>query len=342
MKAAVLGATGYTGGVLLRLLENHPEIDEILPVSSSIPGESIKAQDPGLGKGLSKCPEDKFLTLEEAQKANPAVVFAALPHLASAQACSLFTDQSLVVDLSADFRIKDPQVFQASYKVEWPFPALQKNAVYGLSEWYERELEGARLIANPGCYPTATLLPLLPLLKEKLVQGPFLVNALSGVSGAGKKATPNLLYVERDENTGAYSPGTKHRHQKEILQEVLLAGGEGPLLFNPHLVPLKRGMYVTQSMRLGKGARSQDLEEVLKQWAQDHVFLHYTGEQLPQSRNVTGTNRVDFTFQVEEEQVILFSAIDNLMKGASSQGIQNMNIALGLPQEMGLPLQAQV
>jgi N-acetyl-gamma-glutamyl-phosphate reductase len=342
MKAAVLGATGYTGGVLLRLLEEHPEVTEILPVTSSRMGQKLSTIDAGLGRGLKKCPDDKLLSLEDAKALEPEVVFAALPHKASAEACSPFIGSSVVIDLSADFRIKTPELYQQSYGQDWPFPELQDKAVYGLTEWYRKDIQGAKLIANPGCFPTSTLIPLLPLLKAGMVQGPAIVNSMTGVSGAGKKALTNLLYVERDENSGAYNPGSKHRHQKEILQEANLVAPLESILFTPHLIPLKRGMITTQVLGIAGGAKEADFHQVFLQLQEENPFVFYTQDSLPQSRNVQGTNRIDLSFQVEGDKVMLFSAIDNLMKGASGEAVQNMNVIFGFDETTGLRLQGEV
>jgi N-acetyl-gamma-glutamyl-phosphate reductase len=284
----------------------------------------------------------KLLSLEEAKAMNPEVVFAALPHKASAEACAKFADQSVVIDLSADFRSKTPENYKAAYGLDWSFPELQDKAVYGLTEWYRQDIQGAKLIANPGCFPTSTLIPLLPLLKAGMVQGPAIINSMTGVSGAGKKAVTNLLYVERDENSGAYNPGTKHRHQKEIFQEANLVANLESILFTPHLIPLKRGMISTQVLNIAGGAQEADFHQIFLQLQEENPFVFYTQGSLPQSRNVQGTNRIDLSFQVEGDKVMLFSAIDNLMKGASGEAVQNMNVIFGLDETTGLRLQGEV
>ena len=349
MKAVILGTTGYTGMILLRLLNNHPEVEEVLPVSSSKAGISLETVDPGVpDTGLTKTEArgNRLLSIEEAVKAKPDVVFAALPHLASAKVCEPFFDSSVVVDLSADFRIREGRRFKAAYGAPLPRADLIEGSVYGLCEWYEKDIKTADLIANPGCYPTATLLPLLPLINEDLVRGPIIVNALSGISGAGKKAKENLIFCRRTENTGAYSPGKTHRHSVEIQQEVEKAsvkqGQKGQIpeevFFTPHLVPLKRGMAVTTTLSLREGTSEEKVLKTLVTRYGDRAFVKVLASGIPQSADVWGSNRCDIGVHTEGDRLFLFSAIDNLIKGASGQAVQNMNIRFGFPETAGLSL----
>jgi N-acetyl-gamma-glutamyl-phosphate reductase len=225
MKAAVLGATGYTGLILLRLLSNHPEVREILAVSSSQPGEPVRSIDPGLSPAVEEKMRPsgaRLCAIAEAVRAAGAggldVVFSALPHLTSAEVCAPFFGACVLVDLSADFRLRDPAVFEKAYSAALPRPDLLPGAVYGLAEWNTERIKKSDIIANPGCYPTATLLPLLPLAREGLIAGTVIVNAISGISGAGRKEKADLLYCERTENANAYAPGAAHRHAPEIAQ----------------------------------------------------------------------------------------------------------------------------
>ena len=259
MRVAVLGATGYTGLVLLRLLADHPDVDDIVPVSSSRPGERLDAVDPGLSPAIAEkltSTGGKLATLDEvrrlAEKHGIDVVFSALPHLKSAEVCAPFIGTSVVIDLSADFRFADAAVFASVYGHAHPRPDLLPRAVYGLAEWHTEKIRTADIIANPGCYPTATLLPLLPLARAGLVDGPVVANAISGISGAGKKERLDLLYCERTENAGAYNPGRAHRHAPEIEGELQAERASLSLLFTPHLAPIKRGMCVTTVVRLAK------------------------------------------------------------------------------------------
>lgn len=344
MKAAVIGATGYTGMILLRLLESHPQVKSIYPVSSSKPGESLWKEDPGLGRFLTKydaCGQ-KFVTVDEAAQANPDVVFAALPHLASATVCAPFFGKTVVIDLSADFRIKDRKVFFDAYGQEPPRPDLLDQAVFGLAEWHTAAIKKADIIANPGCYPTCSLTPLLPLYKNGLVESRAVISAVSGISGAGKKADLKYNINERAESVQGYSFGLKHRHSQEIQTELNFVDPSATLLFNPHLVPMKRGMESTIVIDLKPGKTLADAE---KAWAEAYTgrpFVQYTSGRLPATGEVWGSNRLDFSAVQEGGSLIISSVIDNLMKGASGQAVQNMNLRFGFMETEGLPLTNQI
>jgi N-acetyl-gamma-glutamyl-phosphate reductase len=329
--------------VLARLLAEHPEIDEIIPVSSSRPGESLTALDPGLSRMVTgKCgtAEGRTVDVETAADAAPEVVFAALPHLASAKVLGPFYGKAVIIDLSADFRIKDPAVFERAYGQAPPRPDLLDRAVYGLCEVYPDEVRRADLIANPGCYPTASLLPLIPLLRRRLIGGRIIINALSGISGAGKKAKENLLFCERTENTGPYSPGKSHRHTQEIQQELSLVDAAAEGFFTPHLVPLKRGMEITTTVELRDGSSS--VAEALHEAYEGCPFVEVREDALPETRNVWGSNRCDIGWYAEGSVLFLFSVIDNLMKGASGQAVQNMNLRFGFDETAGLPVHGEL
>jgi N-acetyl-gamma-glutamyl-phosphate reductase len=346
VKTAVLGATGYTGLVLIRLLAEHPQVSSLMAVSSSQPGARIRAVDPGLSASVERKMDGSGGTLVSVADAARAadtggldVVFSALPHLKSAETLAPFIGRCVVVDLSADFRFRDPSAFRAAYGSAHPRPELLPRAVYGLAEWYTKELRTADLIANPGCYPTATLLPLLPLARRGLVRGTVIVNAISGISGAGRKERMDLLYCERTENAGAYNPGRMHRHAPEIEKELIAAEPSLQLLFTPHLAPLKRGMAVTTVVELSRelDAKGPDgIEGIFEESYGQRPFICLAGERVPQSRDVWGSNRCDIGWHREGRHLMLFSAIDNLVKGAAGQAVQCMNIRFGLPEAAGL------
>lgn len=345
MKAAILGSTGYTGLVLLRILLDHPEINEIIPVSSSSIGVSITEFDPGISpKSLLKKVDDGLLkSIDDAKQANPDVIFAALPHLKSAELCSEFFGSSVIIDLSADFRIEDESLFKKAYGVSHPNPTLQKEAVYGLSEWYPEKIKNASLIANPGCYPTASLLPLLPLAKEGIITSEIIINALSGISGAGRGAKPNSLYFKRNENANAYNPGTKHRHHIEIKKELDFVGTkESQIIFNPHLVPLNRGMVITTTAKLSRSVTDKEISKIFNSYYGESEFINILEGSLPQCGSTVNSNRCDLSWQLEDEHIILFSTIDNLVKGASGQAVQNMNIRFGFKESLGLSLNGEL
>jgi N-acetyl-gamma-glutamyl-phosphate reductase len=344
MKAAVLGATGYTGLVLLRILAEHPEVHGIIAVSSSQAGVCVRTVDPGLPPGIEEKIPGGLLSpvadaLRAAEHREIDVVFSALPHLKSAEVCAPLFGKTVVIDLSADFRINDSAVFAAAYGAPVPRPELLPKAVYGLAEWHTNALRTADIIANPGCYPTATLLPLLPLARAGLLTGTVIVNAISGISGAGRKEKADLLYCERSENVNAYNPGTAHRHAPEIAQELRLAHESLGLLFIPHMAPLRRGMAVTTVAELAadpplSGAGS--IEEVFQEAYGSRRFIGLASARVPQTREVWGSNRCDIGWKREGRHLMLFSVIDNLVKGASGQAVQNMNIRFGIPEAAGL------
>lgn len=345
MKAAIIGTTGYTGQLLLRLLDNHKEITEILPVSSSKAGESLFDSCRGVDYSLLNklgSSKGKFLSVDEAVKLEPDVVFAALPHLKSAEVCKDFFGKSVVIDLSADFRIKDVDVFLDSYGQAPPRPDLLEKAVYGLSEIYKKEIKTADIIANPGCYPTCAALPLIPVLKNFHLKGPVVMNALSGVSGAGKKAAENLIFSERAENCNAYAPGKAHRHVNEIVINLGDSLEAVDLYFTPHLVPLNRGMFINTFLQLEEKVSNEDIEKVLMEAYKDEPFVRLTGQKIPETYDVRCSNRIDIGWKVEENGLYLFSAIDNLVKGASGQAVQNMNICFGFDETEGLQVHGNV
>ncbi|MGL1894649.1 MAG: N-acetyl-gamma-glutamyl-phosphate reductase [Spirochaetaceae bacterium] len=345
MTAAILGSTGYTGLVLLRLLLDHPEIEKIYPVSSSSVGLSITEYDPGISSYSlkRKVPTGLLISVDDAKKAKPDVVFAALPHLKSAEICSDFFGNSVIIDLSADFRIENADLFIKAYGQTHPNPDLQNQAVYGLSEWYSDKIKNANLIANPGCYPTATLLPLLPLLKEGIITKDIVINALSGISGAGRSAKPGSLFVKRAENSNAYNAGTKHRHQIEIQKELDFVNSNcGIALFNPHLIPLRRGMVVTTVAKLKSEITDAEIEAIFEKYYKDSAFVNVLAGVNPEVGNCVNSNRCDISWQIEEGSIILFSTIDNLVKGASGQAVQNMNIRFGFNETLGLPLNGEL
>jgi N-acetyl-gamma-glutamyl-phosphate reductase len=344
MKAAVLGATGYTGQLLLRILSEHPAVKEIVAVSSSQAGARLREVDPGLPVGIEeKCAGGVLASVADAARAAGSggldVVFSALPHLKSAEVCAPFFGKTVVIDLSADFRLRDPAVFLAAYGAPPPRPELMEKTAFGLAEWHTEAIRKSDIIANPGCYPTATLLPLLPLAREGLLSGTVIVNAISGISGAGRKEKADLLFCERSENVNAYAPGTSHRHAPEILQELTAAHGSLGLLFTPHLAPLRRGMAVTTVAELAREPSPSgpgSVEGILAAAYAGRPFVSLTGARVPMTHDVWGSNRCDIGWKREGRHLMLFSVIDNLMKGASGQAVQNMNIRFGIPETTGL------
>jgi N-acetyl-gamma-glutamyl-phosphate reductase len=336
MKVAVLGSTGYTGMVLLRILSDHPQVATVLPSSSSRAGSTLRDLDPGLGAALKAKSDGVFVDIDTVLKASVDVVFSALPHLTSARVCEPFFESTVVIDLSADFRVPDAGLFSRAYGEPPPREDLHLKACYGLSEWYAKEIREADIIGNPGCYPTATLLPLLPLARKGLIQGKVVVNAMSGISGAGRKESINMLFHERSENVNAYNPGTGHRHWSEIQYHLSRSGKQFPLLFTPHLVPIKQGIAVTTSCTLRDGVTEDAVASAFKETYGTRPFVRLLGDKIPETRWVRNSNRCDIGWHVEDGELLLFSAIDNLVKGASGQAVQNMNLRFGFDETEGL------
>jgi N-acetyl-gamma-glutamyl-phosphate reductase len=332
--------------ILLRLLARHGEVREILPGSSSHAGMPLGDTDYGLSRSILAKTErhgGRLLTTEEIAAAKPDVVFAALPHLASATVCAPFFGNTPVIDLSADFRIKDPVLFEKTYREKPPRPDLLEKAVYGLAEWFTEDIKKADLIANPGCYPTATLLPLLPLSRAGLIRGTVITNALSGVSGAGRNMKQTYLFCERSENTCAYGPGKQHRHQPEIRQGLdSVPGSTLDILFTPHLVPLKQGMAVTTVAELVRPVSFEEVEAVYREAYANRPCVELRGNRIPETLQVRNSNRCDIGWHIEGDRIILLSVIDNLVKGASGQAVQNMNIRFGFDETEGLSLHGEI
>lgn len=348
MKAAVIGSTGYTGQVLLRLLSHHPNIHSIYPVSRGRADTSVFDQDPGLDPACAHKFADvsgKYVAMESFHTVSHQadVIFAALPHLKSAETLEGLFSASVVIDLSADFRIPDHEIFQSAYGVQPPRPDLLKTAVYGLSEINREKIAAADLIANPGCYPTASMLPLLPLAREGLIGSDVIINAMSGISGAGKKERENLLYTSRTENAAAYAPGRSHRHWQEIQFHLnRLSGTTGyQCYFTPHMVPMHHGMAVTTSFTIPSGLKSSTISEIFRQSYGDSSFVRLRSD-IPETKDVRSTNRCDIHWHMEGNRIFLISVIDNLYKGASGQAVQNMNIRFGLDEQAGLKLHGEV
>jgi len=337
IRCSIVGATGYTGIELARILLNHPRVQ----ISSLT---SRQEEPPELFKLLPELPKNSPLAITKfdfKKVVNESdVIFCCLPHTESAELVGdLDRYDKIVIDLSADFRLKNAKLYKAWYGVKHPRESLLKKAVYGLPEIYRDEIVNASLIANPGCYPTATLLALYPLLAGKLIRTEgIVVDAKSGVSGAGKKAKLETFVGEVNENFKAYKVN-KHQHMPEI-QMVLddVAGSKAGLTFVPHLLPLERGILATVYATKKKGVKAKAVREAyLKKYGNEpFVRIRKEGE-FPSLHEVQHTNFCDIGLWAEDrsDRVIVISAIDNLVKGASGQAVQNMNIRLGLPEQSG-------
>ncbi len=312
-QATVLGASGYTGGELLRLAASHPGLEVVAAAGGSRAGEPLAVAHPHLRGGAVA----ELVTVEEAIETPADVCFSCLPsgqlgaHLDSVKA-------GLIVDLADDFRADGA----------W---------VYGLTEYARESLVDATAVANPGCYPTATLLCLLPFARAKFIEPPIVVDALSGVSGAGRQAEDHLLYGSIAESVGAYG-SVRHRHVPEMERTLSALGGfDASVSFTPHLVPQARGLLVTARARVRSGLSDGDVLGVLQQTYDRESFVHVL-EEWPSTKPVAGTNRADVSARIDDRNgwLIASAAIDNLGKGAAGQALQNANVALGLEETAGL------
>lgn len=339
LRTAVFGGSGYTGGELLRLLNGHPEVGAVAVTSRQHAGSVVGEVYPQLGL------RERFVAPEEVDAAGLDVAFVAYPHMESARLVErlLEAGASLVVDLSADFRLGSVAVYEEWYGPH-PVPGLFGEAHYGLPEVFGAA-DGGRLVANPGCYPTAAILALAPVVRRLPVSS-ITVNALSGVSGAGAKATQKTHFVSANENVTPYglSGGEpRHRHTPEIeemLRRVAGEAGSPEVTFVAHLLPITRGELETIVVHLDDGETLPEAEDVLGWYAQDYEGWAFVEEraEAPQISHVAGTNRCRLSAAVDKRagKLLLFAALDNLLKGASGAAVQNMNLALGYPEDAGL------
>jgi N-acetyl-gamma-glutamyl-phosphate reductase len=339
---AVVGASGYTGEELVRLLLRHPQADLVVVTSRQFVGKPLAEVYPRTGFHSTA----KTLTFTDASPekiaAEAEVVFLALPHGVAVEfAAPLLKADARVIDLSADFRIRKAATYREFYGHEHGAPDLLADAVYGLPEIYRERIRDARLIACPGCYPTSILLPVIPLLREKLIKPPSIIaNSMSGVSGAGRKAELDYLFVECNESVRPYGV-PKHRHLAEIEQELSAAAGDTVTIqFTPHLVPVNRGILTT--LYLAPTDVGQDptrIEAAFRENYGDESFVRLLDEKtLPDTKNVVGSNFIEIAWRHDPRtgRLIVMSAEDNLVKGASGQAIQCFNIMCGYEESAGL------
>jgi len=336
-RIAVVGASGYTGVELLRLLSQHPEVELACVTSRQYAGQAVSEVFPSLQGSVDLVFEDVDPTTL-AEKAD--IVFTAVPHQTAMELIpGLLEAGCRVVDLSADFRIADVKVYEEWYQ-EHTAPGLLEEAVYGLPELFRDKIGGARLIANPGCYPTSVALALAPLLDRKLIDTKTLiVDSKSGTSGAGRAAKVDTLFCEVNEGFKAYSL-PRHRHTPEIEQTLsTLAGQQITISFTPHLLPVNRGILSTCYASLATGMTVDELHDIYDEWYAGETFVRVLPKGLfPNISQVAGSNFCDVGVTVDARtgRVIVLAAIDNLVKGAAGQAVQNMNLMLSLPETTGL------
>src|SRR5689334_4579945 len=340
-KIGVLGASGYTGSDLVRLLLRHPRVEIVLLTADRRAGQEMREVFPQ----FSPFPLPKLVAIDGLQWATLGLdlVFCALPHGTTQKVISDILTKApatKVVDLSADFRLADPAAYAKWYGHEHYAPEIQKEAVYGLVEVHRREIKKARLVANPGCYTSCAELPLIPLIEAKAIDlDEIVIDAKSGMTGAGRSAKEAMLFSEVSEGFHAYGVGG-HRHMAELDQEFSAAAGRPVVVtFTPHLVPMNRGILSTIYVRGKRGRTPTDLHAILLKYYANEPFVHVLpfGE-TPQTRHVRGSNMTFIGVANDriEGRAIVVSALDNLVKGASGQAVQNMNVVLGYPETTGL------
>lgn len=341
IKTAIVGASGYTGMELLRILLNHPAVELVAVTSRAEADKRIDEVFPRFAKaasaGLTFSEPDADLIASKGTE----IAFLALPHGIAAEIARALLERSIkVIDLSADFRLHSADVYAEFYGHPHPAPDLLENAVYGLPEIRSEEIRNASLIASPGCYPTSIILPLLPLLKEKLIDASTIVaNSMSGVSGAGRKADVSLLFCECNESARAYGV-PKHRHLSEIEQELSIAANEAVTIsFIPHLIPVNSGIVTTTTAKLHHGVTAEHIGSALQNAYANQPFVRLLGRgKAADTKMVTHTNFIDIGFEIDARtnRVILMSTEDNLGKGAGGQAVQSFNIMNDLDPTTGL------
>ena len=348
-KVAIVGASGYSGEELVRLLLNHPQVELTAVTSRQSAGQTVAQVFPR----FASHPKSKALRFSEpnaellAKQAE--IVFLALPHGVAAEfAVPLMQSGCIVIDLSADFRLKSADVYKEFYTHDHPAPELLKKSVYGLPEIFRKEIKDALLIASPGCYPTSILLPTLPLLRAKLIHSTGIIaDSLSGVSGAGRKAEADYLFCECNESVRPYGV-PKHRHLSEIEEQLsLAASAKVTIQFTPHLIPVNRGILTTLYLAPLEHFRDENGMKAFGDriaacyhaaYATEPFIRLLDGKALPDTKNVVGTNVVEIAWRLDPRtgRLIVMSAEDNIVKGASGQAVQSMNILCGFPETAGL------
>lgn len=340
IKAGIIGATGYAGGELVRILSRHPEVEIVWYGSRSYIDQNYADVYRNMFEIVdAKCLDDNMDEL--AKRAD--VIFTATPQgFCASMMSEEILSQTKIVDLSADFRIKDVKTYEKWYGIEHKSPKFIEEAVYGLCEVNREQIKGARLIANPGCYTTCSILTAYPLAKEGMIDmSTLIVDAKSGTSGAGRGAKVPNLYCEVNENIKAYGVAS-HRHTPEIEEQLGYAAGEEVLInFTPHLVPMNRGILATEYAKLTKKVTPEEVKAVYDKYYAKETFVRVMGDGVcPETKWVEGSNYVDIGFKIDERtgRIIMMGAIDNLVKGAAGQAVQNMNLLFGLDETMGLDL----
>lgn len=340
IKAGIIGSTGYAGAELVRLLLAHPEVEIVWYGSRSYVDKKYSSVYQNFFKLVdAKCMDDNMEELADSVD----VIFTATPQGLCA---NLVNDDILskvkIIDLSADFRLKDVSVYEKWYGITHASPQYLPEAVYGLCEINRGDVKNARILANPGCYTTCSILTTLPLVSEFIIDAnSLIIDAKSGTSGAGRGAKVNNLYCEVNESIKAYGV-TNHRHTPEIEEQLSYACGQDVMInFTPHLVPMNRGILVTAYANLHEKVTYEDVKAVYEKYYGNEYFIRLLDKDVcPETRWVEGSNFVDIGFKIDERtgRIVMMGALDNLVKGAAGQAVQNMNIMFGLRENMGLEL----
>ena len=340
IKAGIIGATGYAGGELVRILSGHPDVEIVWYGSRSYIDQKYADVYRNLFRIVdAACMDDNMEELAEEAD----VIFTATPQGFCASVISEeILSRTRIVDLSADFRIKDVKTYEKWYGIEHKSPQFIEEAVYGLCEVNREDVKSARLVANPGCYTTCSILTAYPLSKEGLIDmNTLIVDAKSGTSGAGRGAKVPNLFCEVNENMKAYGV-TTHRHTPEIEEQLSYASGEPVMInFTPHLVPMNRGILATEYASLKEKMTAEEVMAIYQKYYGNEYFIRLLGAgACPETKWVEGSNFVDIGFQIDERtnRIVMMGAIDNLVKGAAGQAVQNMNLMFGLPEQEGLKL----
>ncbi|WP_027390109.1 N-acetyl-gamma-glutamyl-phosphate reductase [Chrysiogenes arsenatis] len=337
IKAAIIGATGYTGAELVKLLLAHPDVTLVALTSESSDGERLIDHYPAL---TGRCSLRFQKNDPDAIAPQCDVVFLALPHGEAMANGVAYRERGVkVVDLSADFRLDCPEIYRKHYHLEHVGAAYLSQKVYGLPEINREKIKATSLVANPGCYPTCSLLGLAPALQNNFILPRVIIDAKSGVSGAGKKPSTKTHFVEVNEGFSAYGVGT-HRHHPEIVQEMGKLIGTAPsVVFTPHLLPMSRGMLCTSYADLAGGVSAAQIVDAYQTFCAHEPFVHFLGRDcFPNAKDVRGSNNCFIGVHIDEntQRLIVISVIDNLVKGASGAAVQNMNLMFGIEETTAL------
>ena len=338
IKAGIIGSTGYAGAELVRILLRHPEAEIVWYGSRSYVGKEYAEIYGSYFKIVdSICLDDNLDEL-----ANEAdVIFTATPQgFCASKMTEELLRKTKVIDLSADYRIKDPKRYEEWYGIHHETPEFLQEAVYGLPELNREKIRTARLIANPGCFPTCSILTVLPAVKRGLIdQDTLIIDAKSGTTGAGRGAKLQNLYCEVNETVKAYGV-TVHRHTPEIEEQLACISGHPSVVqFTPHLIPMNRGIFATVYASLKPGVTEEDFRKAYEEEYKDETFVRVLGDgRIPETRWVKGSNYADVGFKIDQRtgRAVMMGAIDNIVKGAAGQAVQNMNLLFGLPEDSGL------